>query len=130
MKISAVNLYNNSVNNYNSQYKGYSFKGEQKNNGEQTVKTASIIALGITAAVALVKNAGKLKNTITQAIKKHYTKTHITIPVKKTRLEVSADAIRKLPKEIRTKAIDALNKATKPEEKLAVIREYSIGRFV
>ena len=131
MEISSINNYSNSINNYEySRKPQYSFKGENDNNKNNTGKTAAIVAVGITAAVAIVKNATKLKDTVVKLIKNHKNKAQITIPIKKTKLEISADALRRLPKELKTKAIEALNAAKTNVEKTDVIKRFGIGRYV
>lgn len=131
MQISAINNCNKAINSSkNAANIQYSFKGNDKKSSNETVKTASLVALGVTAAVALVKNAAKLKETVVKVINKHKPSGRIPIPIKKTKLAVSSDALRKLPKEIKTKAIEALNNAKTDIERTEIIKKYGIGRFV
>ena len=132
MQISSINRYNSTLNsNKNVINTQYSFKGENNKKEDNATKTATIVALGIAAVVTLAKNATKVKDAAVKLFKKHSGKAaHITIPKKKTELALSTDALRKLPKDIRRKAMEALNSANTLADKTKVIEKFGIGRYV
>ena len=129
MKISAINSCNSVKNNYSKNT--LQFKGEHNTTAPSAAaiaKTSPIILLGVAAVITGIKCADKVKNAVGQLIRNHTHKAYITITIPKKDFELDTTKLRRLPAEIKTQAIEALNKATTSEEKNTVIKKFAIAK--
>ncbi len=128
MKISALNNCNLYSNNYKSNVR---FSGDNNAVLSAPIKISKIppiVILGVAATMAVIKGGSKLKNTVEQIVKKHKNKGYITIPISPKSFELDTTKLRRLPAEIKTQAIEALNKARTMEEKTEIIKKFAIAR--
>ncbi|MBQ9246170.1 hypothetical protein IJ182_07885 [bacterium] len=83
------------------------------------------LAAGL-AAFAVIKGSKAVENIINSAKKRNT--GYIIIPIERKNFELDAKKLRKLPLEIRSQAINALNAAITAEEKNEVIKRFGIAR--
>jgi len=135
MKISALNHTNNfSYKNINFA-KRNTYKNTPLDNDtfsipqKKPAKVTAAVAGVIVAAGVIAEQAEKVKASIADAIKKHKDKNVLYIPFNPGELTLDTDKLRKLPKEIKLQAMEALNNAMTAQEKLAVIQKFGIGKY-
>ncbi len=135
MKISALNHTNNfSYKNINFAKKN-TYKTTPTDNDKfsaskkKPIKGMAALAGIIVTAGVIAEQAEKVKASIADAIKKHKDKNVLYIPFNPGELILDTDKLRKLPKEIKLQAMEALNNAMTAKEKLEVIKKFGIGKY-
>lgn len=135
MKISAINsaytqnksqTLNNKQNTFTPRFKG---EDEFNIKPKTLIKHFSFAALAIAASIALVKNSGKIKDTISGFLGKSKKNQTLYIPFDPGELVLDTKKLKALPKNIKTKAIAELNGAMTAEDKLEVIKKFGIGKY-